>query len=116
VPLHPLARGLARDLAPALGEVARLRDPDELLDPVVERGRKLLPAVAVRVAGPGVAGVGGRDLDQRRHAVGVLERERHRCGGAHRAAHQRNAIELELVQHPREVSHQVRVLVARRRL
>ena len=62
-------------------------------------------------AGARVAGVGGRDLHQRRHPLGVLEREGHRGGGAHRAAHQRGALELELVEHRLEVRHQVRVLV-----
>ena len=51
------------------------------------------PSLAVHVAGARVARVGGRDLDQRRHALRVLEREGHRGGGAHRAAHQRGPLD-----------------------
>ena len=42
--------------------------------------------LAVGVAGPRVARVRRRDLHERRHALGVLERERHRGRGAHGAA------------------------------
>ena len=81
--------------------------------PAVERLGELLPGLAVGVAGARVAGVGGRDLHERRHPLGVLERERHRRRGAHRAAHERRPLQLELVEHGLEVAHQVRVLVAR---
>ena len=57
----------------------RLRDVDERvhaarLEPVGHR----VPGAVVDVAGPGGAVVGGRDLDQRGHALGVPQRERHR--------------------------------------
>ena len=59
------------------------------VDPAVERVGQLLPGLAVGVAGARVARVGGGDLHERRHPLRVLERERHRRGGAHGAAHER---------------------------
>jgi hypothetical protein len=58
--------------------------------------------------------VRGRDLDQRRHPLGVGERERHRGRGPHRAAREQRPVDRELVEHVLEVRDQVGVLVVGR--
>src|SRR6185312_16529404 len=51
VALHALPSRLAGDLAPALGQVARLSHLEEAVDALVEGARELLPATWLRVAG-----------------------------------------------------------------
>ena len=90
-------RRLARDLAPALRQARGLRDLDERVDAASSSASaSCVPELAVGIAGARIARVGRRDLHQRRHPLRMLEGERHRRRGAHRAADQRGALELEL--------------------
>ena len=109
VALHALARGLARDLLPALRQVVGRRDLHEGVDAALSSARASFShsssstGSAVRPS----PRVGRRDLHQRGHALGVLERLGHHRGGAHRAAHENGPLELEVVEHGLEVAHQV---------
>src|ERR671915_2266512 len=113
VALHALAGRLPGDLAPALGQAVGLGHVHEGVDAAaLELRGHPLPGVPIHVAGAGVAGVGRRDLHQRRHTLRVLQSEGHGRGGPHRAAHEGRALDPEMVEDGLEVVHELGVLVA----
>ena len=61
------------------------------------------------LAAPLYAGV---TCDQRGRALGVAQREGHGRRGAHRASHERHAVEPKVSEHGLEVLEQIRVAVA----